>query len=449
MTWPSRLLKKTHMLRCRSIASLQRTVSTPPLVDFSRAAHLDLFEQPARSCKKWRHRLATAALLLPIALAGCGGDQSATAVIENSPAPRQVRTATAVEAKVARTVSATGTLAAEDQVVLGTKVIGRLGEISVDLGSKVRKGQAIARIDPSDYRLRVDQAEAALQQARVRLGLPAEGKSDKVDPEQTSVVRQAAAALKEARLTHDRMAKLWADNYVARAELDAAVAQLAIAEGQYQNALEEARIRQGLLFQRRSELEIARQQLADTTIVSPMDGAVSERQGSVGQYLTAGAPVVTLVRIDPLRLRLAVPERQVGSVRIGQEVELTVEGDSRRYSGRVVRLSPAISENNRTLLIEAEVPNRDGGLRPGSFAKAEIVVEAGEQIITVPRDAIVTFAGIEKVLTVAEGQAVEKRVRTGRRVGEQIEVIEGLAAGHQVIVQPGNLVAGQPVKVVN
>ena len=401
------------------------------------------------SAGKRRGRLLSVALLLPLVLAGCGGDQSATAVIENSPAPRQVRVATAVEAKVARTVSATGTLAADDQVVLGTKVVGRLGEISVDLGSRVRKGQAIARIDPSDYRLRVDQAEAALQQARVRLGLPAEGKSDKIDPEQTSAVRQAVAALKEARLTHDRMAKLWEGNYIARAELDAAVAQLAIAEGQYQNALEETRIRQGLLFQRRSELEIARQQLADTIIVSPMDGAVSERQGSVGQYLTAGAPVVTLVRMDPLRLRLAVPERQAASVRIGQAVELTVEGDSRRYSGRVVRLAPAISENNRTLLIEAEVPNRDGALRPGSFAKADIIVEAGDEIVTVPRDAIITFAGIDKVLTVEEGQAVEKRVRTGRRIGDQIEIVEGVDAGYQVIVQPGNLVAGQPVKVVN
>ena len=401
------------------------------------------------STGKCSGRSLPVALLLSIMLAGCGGDQSATAVIENSPAPRQVRVARAVEAKVARTVSATGTLAAEDQVVLGTKVIGRLGEISVDLGSRVRKGQPIARIDPSDYRLRVDQAEAALQQARVRLGLPAEGTSDKIEPEQTATVRQAAASLKEARLTHDRMAKLWEDNYIARAELDAAVAQLAIAESQYQNALEEVRIRQGLLFQRRSELEIARQQLADTIIVSPMDGAVSERQASVGQYLTAGAPVVTLVRMDPLRLRLAVPERQAGSVRIGQAVELTVEGDSRRYSGRVVRLSPAISENNRTLLIEAEVPNKDGGLRPGSFAKADIIVEAGDEIVTVPRDAIITFAGIDKVLTVEEGQAVEKRVRTGRRIGDQIEIVEGVAAGFQVIVDPGNLVAGQPVKVVN
>ncbi|HEX6437836.1 MAG TPA: efflux RND transporter periplasmic adaptor subunit [Candidatus Binatia bacterium] len=402
-----------------------------------------------RSTGQRRRGLLSAALLLPLALAGCGGDQSATAVIESSPAPRQVKIATAVEAKVARTVSATGTLAAEDQVVLGTKVVGRLGEISVDLGSRVRKGQAIARIDPSDYRLRVDQAEAALQQARVRLGLPAEGTSDKIEPEQTATVRQAAATLKEARLTHDRMAKLWEGNYIARAELDAAVAQLAIAESQYQNALEEVRIRQGLLFQRRSELEIARQQLADTVIVSPMDGAVSERQGSVGQYLTAGAPVVTLVRMDPLRLRLAVPERQAGSVHVGQTVELMVEGDSQRYSGRVVRLSPAISENNRTLLIEAEVANSNGRLRPGSFAKADIIVEAGEQIVTVPRDAIITFAGIDKVLSVEEGQAVEKRVRTGRRIGDQIEIVEGVVAGYQVIVDPGNLVAGQPVKVMN
>jgi RND family efflux transporter MFP subunit len=397
--------------------------------------------------KGWGRSLPVA-LLLPFALAACGGDQSATAVIESSP-PRQVKIATAVEAKVARTVSATGTLAAEDQVVLGTKVVGRLGEISVDLGSRVRKGQAIARIDPSDYRLRVDQAEAALQQARVRLGLPAEGTSDKIEPEQTATVRQAAATLKEARLTHDRMMKLWENNYIARAELDAAVAQLAISESQYQNALEEVRIRQGLLFQRRSELEIARQQLADTIIASPMDGAVSERQASVGQYLAAGAPVVTLVRMDPLRLRLAVPERQAGTVRVGQAVELTVEGDSRRYSGRVVRLSPAISENNRTLLIEAEVPNKEGRLRPGSFAKGDIIVEAGEQIVTVPRDAIITFAGIDKVLSVEEGQAVEKRVRTGRRIGDQIEIVEGVAAGYQVIVDPGNLVAGQPVKVVN
>ena len=395
-----------------------------------------------------RHALAAISLTATAVLAGCGGDRTATAVPESLTPVRQVRVIPAAEAETARLVSASGTLAAEEQIILGTKVIGRLGEISVDLGSRVRKGQAIARIDQSDYRLRVDQAEAALQQARVRLGLSPAGSSDKVDIEQTATVRQAAAVLKDAHLTHDRMVELWERKFIARAELDTAVSQLAVAEGRYQDAIEEVRNRQAVMVQRRSELEIARQQLADTVITSPFDGAVSERQASVGQYLPAGAPIVTLVRTDPLRLRLAVPEREAGLVRIGQSVDLTVEGDPNKYQGRVARLSPAIAENNRTLMIEAEVPNRRGDLRPGSFAKADILVEAGQRIVTVPVDSIVTFAGIEKVLTVAKNSAVEKRVHTGRRLENQVEILDGISAGEPVIVQPGNLVGGQPVQVV-
>jgi len=384
-----------------------------------------------------------------LGVSACGGDSPATAVPNNATPARQVRVVSAAQTEAARVVSASGTLAADDQFVLGTKVVGRLGEITVDLGSRVKKGQAIARIDQSDYRLRVDQAEAALQQSRVRLGLPASGNSDQVDIEQTSLVRQGAAVLKEARLSHDRMVELWERKLIARSELDTAVSQLAVAEGRYQDAIEEVRNRLAVLVQRRSELEIARQQLADTVIVSPIDGAVNERLAAVGQYLPAGAPVVTLVRTDPLRLRLAVPEREAGVVRVGQTVDLSVEGDTNKYQGRVARLSPAIAENNRTLMIEAEVPNGQGALRPGSFAKADIVIEAGQEIVTVPRASIITFAGIEKVLVVVEGKAVEKRVRTGRRIGEQVEVTEGIVAGNQVIVQPGNLVAGEPVTVAN
>ena len=401
--------------------------------------------------KSLTNRRALAGLFVIVALgaAACGGDSPATAVPKSDTPSRQVRVVAAAQSVAARVVSASGTLAADDQFVLGTKVIGRLGEITVDLGSRVKKGQALARIDQSDYRLRVEQADAALQQSRVRLGLPASGSSDQVDIEQTSLVRQGAAVLKEARLNHDRMVELWDRKLIARAELDSAVSQLAVAEGRYQDAIEEVRNRLAVLVQRRSELEISRQQLADTVIVSPIDGAVSERQAAVGQYLPAGAPVVTLVRTDPLRLRLAVSEREAGLVRVGQTVNLTVESDANKYQGRVARLAPAIAENNRTLLIEAQVPNGQGALRPGSFAKADIVIEAGQEIITVPRNSIITFAGIEKVLMVEQGKTIEKRVRTGRRIGEQVEVTEGIVAGNQVIVQPGNLVAGEPVTVVN
>ena len=378
---------------------------------------------------------------------GCN-DSPATAVPQSETAVRQVRVVAPTEIEAARLVSAAGTLAADDQIILGTKVIGRLGEISVDLGSRVKKGQAIARIDPSDYRLRVEQAQAALQQARVRLGLSPSGNNDKVVIEDTATVRQAEAVLKEARLTHDRMVELWDRKLIARAELDAAVSQLTVAEGRYQDAIEEVRNRQAILVQRRSELEIARQQLADTTIESPIDGAVSEKQAAVGQYLPAGAPVVTLVRTHPLRLRLAVPEREARLVRAGQPVNLTVEGDPNKYQGRVARLSPAIAESNRTLMIEAEVPNLEGALRPGSFAKGDIVVESGQRVLTVPADAIVNFAGIEKVLTIEKNAAVEKRVRTGRRFENRVEIIEGIVPGERIVMQPGNLIGGEAVQVV-
>src|SRR5207237_10169384 len=102
------------------------------------------------------------------------------------------------------------------------------------------------------------------------------------------------------------------------AQLDTAEANFQVAEGRYQDALEEVRNRQAIIFQRRSELDLARQQLADTTIASPMDGAVSLKQASVGEYLGAGAPVATLVRLHPLRLRVPVPDREGAGVRAGQ-----------------------------------------------------------------------------------------------------------------------------------
>lgn len=386
-----------------------------------------------------------------VVAAGCQQEIPATAGPKKpdpaSPPARAVRVVPAAETMVARTVAATGTLAADEQVVLGTKVVGRLAGISVDLGSLVKKDQPIARIDTKDYQYRLDQAIAALKQARVRLGLPADGEDDRVDAAQTAVVRQAKAQLDQAQLNRDRMARLWDQQLVARAELDTAVSALQVAEGRYQDALEEVQNRQGMLLQRRSEVELVRQQLADTVIVSPIDGAVVERQASVGEYLAAGAPVVTLVRLHPLRLRLSVPEREAASVRRGQPVRITVEGDPAAYPGTVARLSPAIAEQNRTLLIEAEVPNAASRLRPGSFAKAEVVVQADERIVTVPATALVTFAGVEKVLTVRDGKSEELRVTTGRRLGDRVEVVSGVRAGQLVVDPAGNLAGGQAVTV--
>lgn len=388
-----------------------------------------------------------AAALIPLGCEQSPGPAAAPPSETQRQQPRQVRLVPAAVEVVDRRVSATGTLAADEQVVLGTKVAGRIGELLVDLGSRVRRDQTVARLDPTDAQLRVDQAVAALQQARARLGLAPEGTDDRVDPEHTSLVRQARAVLDEARLTRARTERLWKQELIAQAQVDTAVSSLAVAEARYQDAIEEVRTRQAVLLQRRSELELARQQRADTVVTSPIEGAVSERRASVGEYLAAGAPVVTLVKLHPLRLRLAVPERDATAVRVGQPVVVTVEGVAGEHRGRVARISPAISEQNRTLLVEAEVPNEGAALRPGAFAKADIVLAGDLRVVTVPGAAIVTFAGVEKVLTVDKGRAVEVRVTTGRRLGNRVEIVTGIAAGTPVVGQPGNLTGGQPVAV--
>jgi len=396
-------------------------------------------------------RVLTVLAVLALALAGCRGDTVASAdqskTKNQAPPAREVKVAPAVERALARIVAATGTLAADEQVVLGTKVAGRVAEVTVDLGTRVTRGQAIARLDQSDFRLRVDQADAALQQARARLGLTPTGADEKVDPEQTAIVRQAQAVLEEARLTRERSIRLMQQDLIARAQLDTAEANLKVAEGRYQDAVEEVRNRQAVIAQRRSELDLARQQLADTVLVSPIDGAVSLKQASVGEYLAAGAPVATLVRLHPLRLRVPVPEREGAGVRIGQAVKLSVEGDSTAYGGRVVRLSPIVQEQNRTLMVEAEIPNERAVLRPGAFARAEIVTDAGRSVVTVPTTSIIVFAGVEKVLIVREGKTIEVRVTTGRRLGEDVEILDGLKRGEAVVAVPGNLTGGQSVIV--
>jgi RND family efflux transporter MFP subunit len=390
--------------------------------------------------------------LVTLGLLGCRGELPASAQEKPKAQPagppaREVRVVPAAERSLPRTVATTGTLAAEDQVTLSAKVPGRVENIDIDLGSRVRRGQAVAQLDQTDFKLRIEQAEAALQQARARLGLAPTGKDERIDPEQTSIVRQARAVLDEARLTRDRSIKLLEQQLIARAQLDTAEANLQVADGRYQDALEEVRNRQAVLAQRRSELDLARQQLTDTVVLAPVDGAVSQRLTSRGEYLAAGAPMATLVRIHPLRLRVSVPEREAAGVRAGQIVRLTIEGDQTVYSGRVVRLAPIVQELNRTLTIEAEIPNERGVLRAGAFARAEIVTEASQPIITVPSSALVVFAGVEKLLVVRGGKTAEIRVQTGRRIGPDIEIVEGLKRGETVVDNPGNLTGGQAVSI--
>ena len=401
---------------------------------------------------RFRGAVSCGALLMVLILCGCRGDGSKASASRgggplNLPV-KQIKVARAELRQLARYVSAPGTLAADEQATLSFKVAGRLSEIKVDLGSFVRKGQVIAQLETTDFKGRVNQAMAGMQQARVRLGLQPEGDDDRIETENTALVRQARAVLQEAQANRERTIQLVNQGIQARAELDRVDSAYKVADSRYQDAVEEVRNRQAVLLQRRSELALAQQQLAETTLYASFDGAIRERRASIGEYMTSGTPVVTIVRLHPLRLRVEVPEREAQGIRIGQPVRVIVEGDtSATHSGRIARLSPAFEVQSRTLIIEAEVENNQGRLRPGSFAKAEIQAGSIPEAVMVPAAAIVTFAGIQKVFIEKDGKAIEKTVVLGKRDGDWVAV-EGLQAGANVILSPGNLVSGQPVSIV-
>ncbi len=387
------------------------------------------------------HRLLTLLLagLLPACSPGTAPSKGAARD------PIEVTVVKASLRPMERTISALGSLEAVDRATISIKTTGRLRSLSVDVGSPVRAGDVIAEIEPRDYELKLRQSAAALAQARARLGLPPEGEDDEVKPETVPSVREAKAVLDEAKNTLDRIRRLQSEKISSQADLDSAEASFAIAQTRSDNALQQARELRSVLAQRRAEFEIAQQQLADTRLRAPFDGVVQERLANAGEFLSSGSPVVTLVRVDPLRLRVEVPERDAAKVRVGQTVRIHLEGYTNAYASELKRTSPALNSRTRMLLVEADFPN-PGTLRAGSLARTEIVVEPAKPALAVPADALVTFAGTEKVFLASTNRtAVEKRVRTGRRSGGWIEILDGVMEGAPVIREPGGLQTGDPV----
>ena len=393
-----------------------------------------------------RFALATAAL----SLCACTGPYSTENVAaKEQAAPLKVLVEQVAQGSIPDVVEANGELFAEELANVSTKVPGRVEKLNVDLGSVVKAGDIIAELEKTDYLFRVRQAEALVEQTRARLGI--QGKTgDSVVPEEVSTVKEAAAALKEARFIMETTARLAKEGVVSKIDFEKAQVRAQGVEAHYQGALSEVTQARSQLSERRAQLDLARQQLADATIRAPFSGAITRRTASLGEYLATNAPVITLVRQHPLRVRLEVPERQAARVRQGQRIDIRLEGTQSLRAGKVVRLSPAIEAQNRTLLIEGEIPNEDGALRPGSFVIGLITVDAAARGITVPATALISFAGIERVYVVKDGLLDERVTRTGRRLGNgRVEVLDGLKPGEVVVAEANDRMSKGRAVTVN
>jgi membrane fusion protein (multidrug efflux system) len=261
-------------------------------------------------------------------------------------------------------------------------------------------------------------------------------------------VQEARAVLAEAAKSRERTMRLREQGILPEADVETAESAYQVAVSRVDEATHEARNRLATLRQRQAELAEADQQLRDTEIRAPFDGVVELRQTSPGEYLGISSPILTLVRIDPIRLRLEISERDATRVGAGNLVKLQLEGGERTYESRIVRLSPVISPSNRMLVAEADFSNPDGSLRPGSFAKADIVLAQKARGVFVDKSAIVTFAGLHKIFLLDQGRAVERAVTLGRENGRLVEVKGKVGQGALVILEPGSLRNGQPVQMV-
>jgi multidrug efflux pump subunit AcrA (membrane-fusion protein) len=383
--------------------------------------------------RKQRTHVFVALLSLSL-LTACSSkskEAGARADSKEEPAPAiEVKTAPVTERRTNRSVEVVGSLVAEDEVTVSSQASGNLADITVDLGTAVRSGQVIARIDQRELKFKVDQAEGTLHQAEARLGVK---RGERIDPQKQPDVRMAFAALERARYDLKASRSLAESGDISKQQLDVYQKTVDQAEARYQAALENVRNLEAIVEEKRAALDLAKKQLTDTEIVSPISGVVKEKAASRGEYLQPGKPIVTIVQVDPVRLRADIPEYAAASVRTGQTMTLTVESfPGRTFTGRVVRIGPSLNEQTRALTVEAEVRNPGNLLRPGMFAKSNLVTANDALALMAPRRAVQVIAGLNKLFVVENGRVSERIVKLGAVDGDLIEIVEGVKSGEVV-----------------
>lgn len=383
----------------------------------------------------------------------CGRNQrspeataEAKALASTAVPPVDVSTAVAISRGLQRGVEVVGSLLADEEVVVSAQAPGELSELNVDFGGFVTRGQVIAQIDSRDAKLKVEQAEATLKQTMARLGMK---DGEKFDPIRNPDVRVAKAQLDWEKMNLDRQTKLVENGDISRAVFDQAATTHNLALARYQASVDAVNQQLAVVEQQRAALNLAKKAITDTIVRSPINGAVKEKHASRGAYLAVGGKIVTLVKIDPLRLRADIPEYAAGAVRTGQTMTLKVESfPDRSFTGRVVRIGPSLNEQTRALTIEAEVSNPSNILRPGMFAKSTLITVKDAPAVMVPRRAVQIIAGLNKVFVIENGRASERIVKTGVSEGDLIEVVEGVKSGENVAtnnldkLQEGSAVSG-------
>jgi len=381
-------------------------------------------------------------------LAGCEKKPVEAKKKDGGPIPVQVAPVTSRQ--LTRVVESVGTLYPYDEVVVSAEIEGRIVEVNYDLGDLVKEGAVLARVSEEEQRYILAQNEAQLRQSLERLGLKDE--KDRVkEINQTPEVRRAQADLTEAEQRHNRLVALVDQKIGAQSDLDAASSRRLAMKAAYDATLNQTRNLIQEVERFKAIVELQRKKLRDTTVRAPFAASVKERTVTLGAYVRPNAPLFTLVKTSPLRLRLEIPERMAPWTKIGQMCEVYVEAFAgRTFRGRIWRVAPTVDQTKRTFVAEALIENQDGTLKAGSYARARLTTQKVDEIRVVPARAVTYILGTNKAFVVNDAGVVEARdVKIGERFDNQIEITEGLQMGEQVATTGVNrLDSGSKVKVV-
>ncbi len=338
-----------------------------------------------------------------------------------------VQTTTVQRIAVQRSVDLSGTLVSPDQARVSSEVGGIVRDVLVEIGQEVTVGQELVRLDATELNLALQRAESALRQTEAQLGINSSRTGEMPADEQIAAVRTAAANRDDARAQLARAQELISKGLLSKAELDTVQTRVKVFEAAYQAALENVQALKASLQDRRASYDLARKKLSDAVIRAPVAGAVAERTVQRGEYIRENTPVVTIVRMNPLKLKTGVQEKYADLIRQNQQVEFKVEPyPNDMFHGRIAYISPAIEQASRTFATEILVDNPARKLKPGFFAKGEILVLRDENVLAVPEQTVLTLAGVSSVYKIENGVVKQQTIKLGQREGQFIEVLGGL-----------------------
>lgn len=369
--------------------------------------------------------------LLPLgACSGVGSAQSRTP----DAAPRRVKALAVRPDTVRRSIDIVGTLAAAEEVTISSEVEGKVSRIRADLGDRVAAGAVLVELDREKLQYRYDASRAALQRAKARYGID-DASPDALRPiDRTPEVQKAAAELAQAEQAVSRARELTRRGLLPKQQLDDAEARYQSAKAGHDSAVQNARNLRADIDAGEANMRLAQRELRETQVRAPFDGYVQKRLVTPGMFLQPQSPVMTLVKVDPLKLTGEVPERLAPWVRVGQKVEVRVDAyPDEVVVGTIARISPAVTQQTRAFPLEATVPNSDSRLKPGTFARARILSDRMDQVLAVPVSALQYRYGVNRVFIIKGDRLVAREVKTGDRLGERMEITSGVQAGDRIV----------------